>query len=460
MTNSTQPASSWAALFQSGKILTLVMLSLGVWLHAANMSIISTLLPSAVAEMDGGSFISWAVAVYQIGAIVAGAATGWIVSRQDLRVTMSVFAIAYSLGCIGGALSTEMFWLVAARLVQGTGGGALVALVFVACNRFFPQDMVPKVIAFVSAVWGASAFMGPMVGGLFAEAGNWRGGFWAFAGQGVFLSIALLLLLPSSHSEAENKAAPPIMRLGLFAMAVISIASAGVDELRDIALPLCLLGGAILILFFRVDSKAGDNRLFPRGVMDIRGGVGAGIGMVFWSAAATMSFGVYGPILLNLLYGIGPLMTGYMIALEAVAWTTTALIFSGFVAQERLWIRLGSLSVTIGLSSLAFLVPYGESLWLLPPALFLTGGGFGLFFAFVMRRIVASVPEEEKARVSTAVPSLHMMGYALGAALSGVVASFAGFHEGDYQSTAFWVFAAFIPVLFIGNFAAWRLTRD
>lgn len=60
-----------------------------------------------------------------------------------------------------------MLVLLAGRTVQGLGGGALVALVYIAQNRFFPNRLVPRIVACLSVVWMASALCGPLIGGAF-----------------------------------------------------------------------------------------------------------------------------------------------------------------------------------------------------------------------------------------------------------------------------------------------------
>ena len=85
-------------------------------------------------------------------------------------------------------VSPDMPMMLAGRLAQGLGGGSLVALAFVGVVRLFPIALVPRAMAALSLVWGVSAFCGPLVGGIFAELGQWRGAFFFFAAQSVFLS--------------------------------------------------------------------------------------------------------------------------------------------------------------------------------------------------------------------------------------------------------------------------------
>ena len=100
---------------------------------------------------------------------------------------------------------------------------------------------------------------------------------------------------------------------------------------------------------------------------------------------------------------------------------------------------------------------------LLPGAI-LQGAGFGVCWAFVLRRIVASVADGERERASAAMPTLQMIGYALGAAASGIVANALGLTETApvevVRSVAWWVFAAFLPLGLVGVGAAFTMARD
>jgi MFS family permease len=97
------------------------------------------------------------------------------------------------------------------------------------------------------------------------------------------------------------------------------------------------------------------------------------------------------------------------------------------------------------------------------PWVVLLGAGFGMCWAFVMRRVVESVPESERERAAASLPTIQLLGYALGAALSGIVANLSGLaadvSRGAIELAAFWVFAASLPLAALGVAAAWRLSR-
>jgi len=163
------------------------------------------------------------------------------------------------------------------------------------------------------------------------------------------------------------------------------------------------------------------------------------------------------------LYGTAPLTAGYVIALESVAWSIAAIAVSG-VRQDRepAVIVIGSILITASLIGLALTMPRGPLLAILPWAVF-QGAGFGMAWGFVVRRAIAGARKDERDRISTLLPTVQMLGYAIGASAAGIVANVSGYASGVSVETsrqvAFWIFAAFVPLALIGNLAAWRVAR-
>ena len=152
-----------------------------------------------------------------------------------------------------------------------------------------------------------------------------------------------------------------------------------------------------------------------------------------------------------------------MIAVESVSWTLAAIVFAGAAPRlEPALIFGGALTVSAGIAGMAWTMPQGPVAALLPWAVLL-GAGFGMAWAFVMRRVVESVPPGERERAAASLPTIQLLGYALGAAASGIVANLSGLAadapRAVVEGAAFWVFAAFLPLAALGSAAAWRLSR-
>ena len=119
--------------------------------------------------------------------------------------------------------------------------------------------------------------------------------------------------------------------------------------------------------------------------------------------------------------------------------------------------------IAAGVAGFAYAVPAGSIPLILACAV-LQGGGFGIAWPFVTRLIVAAAPESERTIASSAVPTMQRIGYAVGAAATGIVANASGFSEGlsgeTAASVAKWLFLAFVPLGVLGCLAAIRNSAE
>jgi len=439
------------------------LVCLGVWLHAADALVATTVMPSAIAEIGGLPYIYWTIALYELGSIIAGALAGVTAVSLGLRSAMTASATAYGVGCVASALAPSMAVMLAGRLVQGLGGGAMLALSYVGVSLLFPERLWTRVLAIVSGVWGVSSLVGPLVGGVFASAGLWRGAFWAFGAQAAMLVALTPLLIEGQATPPAGAGAVPVPQIAALTLGVLAVSAAGVQS--DVLAMAVLAAAGLAILALVLQLERGVRvRLLPPTPLSFRVPWGAGYVMVLTLATATVSFTVYGPLLMTRLFHVGPLTAGFMVATESIAWTLAALALARAAPHhEPTLIRVGALLVTAGVAVLAATMPHGPVTALLPGAI-LQGAGFGVCWAFVLRRIVASVADGERERASAAMPTLQMIGYAVGAAASGIVANALGLTETApaeiVRSVAWWVFAAFLPLALLGVGAAFTMARD
>jgi len=464
VTETTAQRVDWRALWASGDLFRFCFVSLGVLLHATNETMIATVMPAMVGDLSGVELVGWSLAVYELGAISAGAAAGRLVSYLPLRTNMVVAALFYAAGALICALSPSMPIFLLGRVVEGIGGGALVSLAFVSVERLFRPAIWPQLFAIMSAVWGVAAFAGPLLGALAAEHLSWRWAFSIFSIAGFAMAGACMIVLTGTATKVEKRSgeAPPppfpFVPLACLAIAVVLIASAGVSiELMRSSI-LLGLGIAGLALFFRLDARMPEARLFPSRLFDWRGKVGSGMTMIAAFSVATCSFAIYGPLILTSLHGMSVLTAGYIIAAESIAWSVLSILVANAPPhRERAIIVAGAIMIAVGIAGFAYTVPAGSIPLTLLCAV-LQGGGFGIAWPFVTRIIVSHAPDGERTIASGAVPTMQRIGYAVGAATCGIVANASGFSEGLSGATAAgvakWLFLAFVPLAVLGVLAA------
>jgi MFS family permease len=186
--------------------------------------------------------------------------------------------------------------------------------------------------------------------------------------------------------------------------------------------------------------------------------------MIAAFSVATVSFGLYAPLILTSLHGMALITTGYIIATESIAWSVLSILVANAPPhRERLIIATGAFMIAGGVLGFAYAVPAGTLPLILACAI-LQGGGFGIAWPFVTRIIVAAAPAPERTIASSAVPTMQRLGYAVGAALAGIIANAAGFSKGLSAATAAgaasWLFIAFLPLAVIGCVAGWRTAKS
>lgn len=186
--------------------------------------------------------------------------------------------------------------------------------------------------------------------------------------------------------------------------------------------------------------------------------------MIAALAVSTCSFGFYGPLLLAALHNFPPLTTGLIIASESISWSVLSILVANTSKRfEQLIVPAGALMVTAGVAGFAVTVPAGSIPGIMVCAL-LQGGGFGILWPFANRMVVQAAAENERSIAASAFSTLQRMGYAIGAAVAGIIANASGFSQGFTPEAArgaagilFW---AFLPLATVGFLASLRLARQ
>jgi hypothetical protein len=148
------------------------------------------------------------------------------------------------------------------------------------------------------------------------------------------------------------------------------------------------------------------------------------------------------------------------VLVESLAWGPAAIVFSG-VGQDREpgLLRIGAALVLSGLVAMALIFPRGW-LWALVFAVVWLNGGFGMMWGYIIKRVIAAAQPGDKDRTASLLPITQQTGFALGAALSGLIANGLGILDSpgpeEIRRISFWLFAGFVPLALLGNLMMWR----
>lgn len=420
--------SSYADLFRDGRGLYSVLIILGVIVHALQVLVMAIIMPTVIADIGGGAFFTWASMLYAVGAILGAAAVGPIWRKLGRRNGMALAGFGFLIGAVACALAPDMGSLVAARGVQGFAGGLVVGGSMDLISAVFFGSQRSRILSIYQSTWMVAQLLGPVVGGAFAEIGWWRGSFWAML---IFLApfnLLVWLRIPKV-SALTGKAATatfPVARFALLTAGVFAIAAAG--PAGDALLRTGFIVAGVLLVWqtFRLDGKSA-NRLYPSGLLSLRSPVGLALWIVFVAGLTQSSITLFLPLLLQVAYGVTPLLISYLTILISAGWTVGGFIVAGWTGRrEDITLQSGPLMMLVGVAGLVS----GTlilSLPLLTGAACLLGLGIGIHHANLSSRTITCALPGEEGITASSLASLRSLGTAFGAATSGLIANMAGF---------------------------------
>lgn len=454
----------WSAVLKGDHLLIISILCVGIWLHASSSFLAVTTLPSAGDELGQIHLINFSFSLYQLASILAGSLTAFLIQQKSLKTMILVGGVLYAIGSMSCAISSSMSVFLGGRLLQGFGGGFLFTCTFVCVKRLFPISWTPRILGIVHAVWALSAFSGPLVGGLFTTILDWRTTYWCYVIQSILFLVAVALFFEDEEVRAKKPELPPITRVCLLACVIFMVSLSGTAIQDSYSYILVVSAFCLFALFIWIDRRSHNSKkILPSQVLSKPLKEGLGHLMIFLLAASSMTYLVYGSLILEKLHGFSPLTAGLLIATESIAWGIIGLAISGIRAGlEKRLIRLGSVLITVSIIGLGLSLAHGKVTIIMLLA-GLQGAGFGLLWAFTSKWLITRSPEEEKDRTSASIPTVLQFGYAIGAGILGLTAKEIGLTENvDVQTLtdlASWGFFVLIPLSLLGNLAAWKLTR-
>src|SRR4051812_19556547 len=146
---------------------------LAMFLFALDQTVVGTALPKISTELNGQSLYTWAFTIYLLTSTISGPIYGKL---SDLYGRRPIFIWAVGLflvASIGAGLSHEMWQFVAARGLQGLGGGAVFPIALAVIADLYPPEERAKYGALFGAVFGVSSVLGPLIGGGLADTLGW-----------------------------------------------------------------------------------------------------------------------------------------------------------------------------------------------------------------------------------------------------------------------------------------------
>lgn len=183
------------------RAVTYALLS-SVLMSALEGTAVSTAMPAVIGELGGMKFYAWVFASYMFASSVTVPLFGKLGDQYGRRPVFVFGLISFLVGSLLCGCAQNIFQLIAFRLIQGLGAGAMQPTSLTLFGDLYEIDERAKMQAFFSSLWAGSAVLGPMFGSLMVASIGWRWIFWVNLPFG-FLS--LFLFLKNYHESVAPK---------------------------------------------------------------------------------------------------------------------------------------------------------------------------------------------------------------------------------------------------------------
>ncbi|KAK3954318.1 major facilitator superfamily domain-containing protein [Pseudoneurospora amorphoporcata] len=301
----------------------ILALASALFLAALDVTIVTVAIPTISQEFNSTTGYTWIGSAY----LLANAATApmWgkisdIWGRKPiLLMTVGVFWVG-SLIC---ALSKNMGMLLAARAIQGIGGGGIIILVNICISDLFSMRKRGIYFGVMGMVWALASAIGPILGGTFTSKVTWR---WCFyinlpiSGVGMaILAFVLKLHNPRTPIRQGLKAVDWVGSLTIVGgtlMILLGLEFGGVTYPWKSATVICLIvfGIVMIGIFGVIEWKVAEYPVIPMRLFKRRASVASLLvcacqGFVFISGS------YYLPLYFQAVLGASPLLSGvYVLA--------------------------------------------------------------------------------------------------------------------------------------------------
>ncbi|MCB0999771.1 MAG: MFS transporter [Acidimicrobiales bacterium] len=400
-------------------------LMVGLFVSAIEQSIVATALPTIAGELGSADQIAWVVSVYLLTSTVVTPLYGKMSDLFGRRVVYRTALTMFAIGSVLCAVAPSMGFLVAARAVQGLGGGGLMSLAFVIVGDVVSPRQRGRWIGLFTTIFTVSAVIGPLVGGLLVDGPGWRWVFWAVVLPAV-VAIGVTsrgLRLPFATRPARiDWLGIALLVIGSSAILLLPIWGGDTYAWGSVQIVATAAVALVATVAFVAHERGADEPVVPMHLFGDRTAA-AIFTMGFLLMGSLLAVTTFLPLFLQVSTGASATRSGLMLIPQSVGISVIATVGGNIVSRTGRYkwaLVLGPMIAAASLLALTTIDP-DTGFVQIGPILLVMGFGLGMVFPNLTLTVQNAARFEDLGVATSTANFFRSMGGAFGAAIGGAV---------------------------------------
>ena len=189
-------AEGFETLDRSKVLVTLGGVMLAMFLGSLDQTVVGTAMPRIIADLGGFDRYTWVTTAYLMTSTSVLPIVGRLTDMYGRKRFYIAGIVIFLLGSALAGLSQTLNQLIIFRAFQGIGGGIMIANAFIVIGDLFPPSERGKYQGLITAVFGLSSIVGPILGGFITDNLSWHWIFYINIPLGVAVIAAFIRFFP------------------------------------------------------------------------------------------------------------------------------------------------------------------------------------------------------------------------------------------------------------------------